>query len=154
MRVYRLCRVAHRELDGEGARLYGGRWNTPGRPVVYTSTSLALAALEYLVHVDPADVPADIVALTIHVPDDAATDRVVATDLPAGWEQLAEPPACRDAGDAWLEAGRTLALRVPSAPVPEEENVLLNVRHPAMARVRVVAERAFFFDPRLIDDGR
>lgn len=150
MRVYRLCRAAYRELDGEGARLYGGRWNSPGRPVVYASTSLALAALEYLIHVDPTDVPADLVALTIHVPDDAAAERVVAVDLPAGWEQVAEPQACKDAGDAWLEAARTLVLRVPSAPIPEEENVLLNVRHAAAGRVRVVAERAFFFDPRLL----
>lgn len=150
MRVYRLCRAPFRTLDGEGARLYGGRWNTPGRAVVYTAGSLALAALEYLIHVDVADVPADLVALTIEVPDDVEVTTVDPATLPPGWEQVAEPTACKALGDAWLSEGRHLGLRVPAAPVPEEFNLLLDPRHPAASRVRVVAERAFHFDPRLI----
>jgi RES domain-containing protein len=150
VRLYRICRAAHRDLDGEGARLYGGRWNSPGHPIVYTSTSLALAALEYLIHVDPEDVPGDLVALTIEVPDDLDVEMVDAASLPAGWERVPEPVACKDLGDAWVRRGETLALRVPPAPVPEEMNVLLNPRHPAARRVRVVAERRFFFDPRLL----
>lgn len=150
MRVYRLCRAAHRALDGEGARLWGGRWNSPGRPVVYTSASLSLTALEYLVHVDPADAPADLVALTIEVPDDAPGETVRVADLPAGWERVPESAPCREAGDAWLRAGRALLLRVPSALIPEEENVLLDPRHAGARRVRVLAERAFAFDARLM----
>lgn len=150
MRAYRICRVAYRALDGEGARLYGGRWNTPGRPVVYTATTLALAALEYLVHVDVADVPTDLVALTLDVPDDVDVETVDPATLPEGWQQVTEPMVCTAIGDAWLRTGRSLALRVPSAPVPEESNLLLDPRHPDASRVRVVAERAFFFDPRLL----
>ena len=96
-------------LDGEGARLYGGRWNSPGRPVVYTSTTLSLAALEYLIHVDAADAPSDLVALTVEVPDEVDVERVEAAGLPAGWEQAPEPQACKDIGDAWLVAGRAYA---------------------------------------------
>ena len=150
MRLYRLCRAPFRALDGEGARLYGGRWNSPGRPVVYASTTLSLAALEYLIHVDAADAPSDLVALTVELPDEVDVERVEAAGLPAGWEQAPEPQACKDIGDAWLVAGRALALRVPSAPIPEEENVLLDVRHPDAQRVRIVAERPFFYDPRLL----
>ena len=150
MRLYRLCRAPFRALDGEGARLYGGRWNSAGRPVVYASETLALAALEYLVHVDPADVPADLVALTLDIPDDLATEVVAAADLPAGWEREPESGACQAIGDRWLREGRTPVLRVPAAPVPEESNVLLNPRHPDAARVRVAAERPFAFDPRLL----
>ena len=151
MRLYRLCRAAHRALDGEGARLYGGRWNTSGVAVVYTSTSLSLAALEYLAHVNPDDVPGDLVAITLEVPDDASgIERVQASELPAGWERLGENPTCASLGDAWARAGRTLALRVPSAVVPEETNVLLNPRHADAAQVRVIAERPFAFDPRLV----
>ena len=150
MRVHRICRAPFRALDGEGARLYGGRWNSAGRPVVYASSALSLAALEYLVHLDPADAPDDLVALTIDVPDDAPSEGVNAADLPAGWAQSPEAAACRAIGDRWAADGRTLVLRVPSAPVPEEWNVLLNPRHPEMSRVRVVAERAFGFDPRLV----
>ena len=151
MRLYRICRAAHRTLDGEGARLWGGRWNSLGLPVVYASTSLALAALEYLVHVSVEDVPADLVALTIELPDAAESETVNVAELPAGWERTPEPQVCKDVGDAWLDAGRTMALRVPAAPVPEEANVLLNPRHPAAGDVRVVAERPFFFDPRLLE---
>ena len=150
MRLYRICRAAHRALDGEGARLWGGRWNEPGRPVVYASSTLSLAALEYLVHVDPDLVPTDLVALTLELPDDVATETIDAAALPAGWAHVPEPAACRALGDAWLRAARTVALRVPAAPVPEEWNVLLDPRHPDIARVAVVAERPFAFDPRLV----
>lgn len=150
MRVYRLCRAPFRALDGEGARLYGGRWNAPGRPVIYASGSLALAALEYLVQVDVEDVPADLVALTLHVPDDVAVETIDPGALPAGWERAPEPAVCRALGDAWLGARRALVLRVPSAPVPEEPNVLLDPRHPDAGRIGVVAERPFHYDPRLL----
>lgn len=150
MRLYRICRAAHRALDGEGARLYGGRWNSPGRPVVYASSTLSLAALEYLVHVDVDLVPTDLVAITLELPDDAAVETVDVAALPAGWQHASEPAACKALGDAWLGAARAVALRVPAAPVPEEWNVLLDPRHADMARVRVVGERAFGFDPRLV----
>jgi RES domain-containing protein len=145
-----VCRQVYRELDGEGARLYGGRRNSTGRPVVYASSSLAIAALEYLVHLDPEDAPSDLVALTIEVPDDAPAERVDVWSLPAGWARRPEPQACKDIGDAWLRGGRTLLLLLPSAPVPEELNVLVDPRHPDARRARIVAERSFEFDPRLL----
>ena len=150
MLVYRICRRAFHALDGEGARLYGGRWNTPGTPLVYTSSALSLAALEYLLHVDPEEVPSDLVALTIEIPDDAPLARVTPRQLPADWVRVIDHPACQATGDAWARRGAELALRVPSAPIVEEENVLVNPRHPDAARVRVVATRRFAFDPRLL----
>ena len=150
MRLYRICCAAHRELEGEGARLYGGRWNTPGHPIVYTSSTLALAALECLIHVDPEDAPGDLVALTTEVPDHLDIETVDVASLPAGWERVPEPLACKDVGDAWVHRGQTLALRVPSAPIPEEMNMLLNPRQRAARRVRVVAELPFLFDPSLL----
>jgi RES domain-containing protein len=147
--VWRLTRRAHQALDGEGARLYGGRWNSEGVAVVYASATLALAALEYLVHVDPQDVPDDLVALRVDVPDAAAAETVAVADLPADWNTLDDHPACVARGDAWAAVGTALALRVPSAIVPEEGNVLLNPAHPGMRLVRVAAARPFAFDPRL-----
>lgn len=150
MLVFRLCRAAFQALDGEGARLYGGRWNSPGRPAVYTSSSRALAALEYLVHVDPANAPSDLMLLTIDVPDTAPRDAIDLATLPAHWAAESEPPECQALGDAWLRAGATLALEVPAAPVPEERNVILDPRHPAHAGVRLVSSRPFVYDPRLL----
>ncbi len=150
MKVFRLCRAPFRALDGEGARLYGGRWNNPGRAVIYTSGTLALAALEYLVHVDAAGAPADLVAMTIEFPDDLEVESVPAASLPNGWERAMSWTACQAIGDAWLASGRAFGLRVPSAAIPEESNVLLNPRLPGARRLRVVAERPFAYDPRLL----
>lgn len=151
MIVWRICRAPYQALDGEGARLWGGRWNSEGVPVVYCASTLALAALEYLVHVDPDHVPADLVAMRIHVPDDLPAERVDPSSLPDGWNRLTEHVACMAAGDEWIARGRSPLLRVPSAIVPEEENVLLDSRHPAAEHVRVDAVRGFAFDPRLLD---
>jgi RES domain-containing protein len=150
VRLYRICRRAHRKLDGEGARLYGGCWNSPGRAVVYTSSTLSLAALEYLIHVDPEDVPSDLVAQTIEVPDDLVIDSTSSATLRPGWDRTPAPQLCKDIGDGWVTEGRACGLRVPSAAVREESNVLLSPRHADAGRVRVVAERVFSYDPRLL----
>ncbi|HEY0970814.1 MAG TPA: RES family NAD+ phosphorylase [Gemmatimonadales bacterium] len=151
MLLFRICRRPFRALDGEGARLYGGRWNEPGRPVVYLSTSIALAALEYLVHVDPDDAPDDLATLTVEVPDDATVETVDVTTLPGDWARASESATCREVGERWLRNGRALLLRVPSVLVPEESNVLLDPRHPDAERARVVGERPFVFDPRSME---
>lgn len=148
MIVYRLCKAVHAALDGEGARLWGGRWNSPGRPMVYAAASPSLAVLEVLVHLDlPAElIPDDMVLLTIKVPDDAAFELIA--DIRQSAETQTD--ACRQAGDAFLEAGSALGLKVRSMVVPQETNLLLNVRHADMARVTVVASEPFAFDPRLL----
>ena len=149
MLTYRICRRAFRALDGEGARLYGGRWNRPGSAVVYTSGSVALAALELLVHLSPADAPRDLVLVTVEIPDSVSREQVGAPGLPRNWAQSPEHPTCRARGQAWLAAATSAVLIVPAAPVPEEFNYLLNPAHPDFVRIHAVAERSFAFDPRL-----
>ena len=109
-----------------------------------------MAALEYLVHVDSAHTPADLVALTIDVPDDLAVETLDAASLPADWAQTVGSYECQAAGDAWLIAGATPILRVPAAPIPEEHNFLLNPRHAMSGRWQTIAERPFTYDPRLL----
>lgn len=150
MECHRICRQAHRALDGEGARLYGGRWNSAGHPAVYASSTLALAALEYLIHLESAEAPHDLVAIRIAVPDDLPVTEVRLRSLPARWQRYPAPEACRTIGDAWLAAGKTAILRVPAAPVPEEWNTLLNPRHRDFERITQVAKRRFHFDQRLV----
>lgn len=150
MVVWRIARRQFQGLDGEGARLYGGRWNWGGRPVIYTSQSLSLAALEYLVHVDPLLAPTDLVAMEITVPDDAGVD-VTPADFPPGeWRDSPAPEWQAELGETWLDDVTFLWLAVPSAIVPEEFNVLINPAHPGMADVRVTGTRPFRFDRRLI----
>src|SRR6478672_2629217 len=120
MLIYRLCRATHQSLDGEGARLAGGRWNSPGKNVVYASSTLALAALEALVHFPPSLAPRDLVALTIKVPDDVVIVDARTSRLPKHWFDHVDIPECRAVGDAWVEANTSAVLRVPAAPVPRE----------------------------------
>lgn len=150
MLVYRIARAAHQALDGEGARLYGGRWNTPGRAMIYASGTLALAALEYLVHLEAVTAPDDLVALTIEIPERPAFEVVSVDDLPPGWEKGTDVAACMSIGDTWLAFRSSLVLRVPSAPVPSEYNYLINPAVPTFSKVRLTARRTFTFDPRLL----
>ena len=150
MRLWRLTRVAHAALDGEGARLHGARWSSPGHPVVYAASHLSLAALEYLVHIDPEDAPDDLVALRLDVPDGATETVCEATALPAGWRETPPPPRCQAIGDEWAGRGEHLLLRIPSVLVPEETNVLLNPAHAEAASVRVSWSRPFAYDVRLL----
>ena len=149
MRLWRLASGRYPALDGEGTRRWGGRWNSPGRSVVYTSATAAQAVLEKLVWTDPEDVPGDLKLFEIELPDDLAPEVVAVDRLPPDWT-VPGCPACVEVGDRWLAAGSGVALAVPSAVLPEEQNVLLNPRHPEAARLRVVAARPFTFDLRLL----
>ncbi len=151
MVVWRIVRAPYQALDGEGARLNGGRWNNEGVAVVYASESLSLAVLEYLVHVDPALVPGDLVAMEIDLPSSTLGAVVEPSQFPPGdWRTYPAPEWQAELGDMWIADGTFLWLAVPSAIVPEEHNVLLNPRHSSMADVRVVSTRPFQFDPRLV----
>ena len=149
MIVHRLARLAHAKLDGEGARLAGGRWNSRGRPAVYASSRLSLAALELLVHTDVPLVPPDLVAFEIEIPDALDIESVEISQLPKDWRQPSHP-ACRTIGDMWLAEERTPVLRVPSAVVPEEANYIINPQHRAAKAIHVVGRRKFAFDSRLL----
>lgn len=140
MIVHRLAKAAFTGLDGEGARLFGGRWNSPGRPMIYTAASPSLAVLEVLVHLDlpPELIPSDYRLLSIFVPDDAPLADVA---------ELPDDPL--SVGDAFLALGEALVLRTPSAVVPQEHNSLINPRHPAAAGLKLAADEPFRFDPRL-----
>jgi RES domain-containing protein len=151
MRTWRLCqeRFAKAAFSGEGTRLYSGRWHWPGTPLVYTATSLALAALEVLVHFDHDLVPGRFVAFAVEIPAALRLQRLTAKQLPSNWRALPAPDETKDLGTNWLKAGKTVGLVVPSALVPQEQNILVNPQHPDFARLRIAAPEPFPFDPRL-----
>lgn len=143
-----------RDLSGDGARAHGGRWNRKGTPMVYASSSRALATLEYVVHVDPALVPLTVRVVTLEIPDGADGEEIAASDLPSTWRRYPAPAGLADIGTRWLRDCRTLTLRVPSAVVPEEWNILLNPLHPEMKRVRVSNVTPYRLDQRMLRKGR
>lgn len=151
MIVWRICKElrAATAFDGEGARRYPGRWNHKGVPMVYGTTSLSLAVLEVFVHLDPDDLPEDLVSIRAGLPDGVPLEILEVGALPGDWNQTPGPAALQDLGSDWIASSRGLALGVPSAIIPAERNILLNPNHPDMARlVRSPPER-FVFDPRM-----
>ena len=150
MELWRIARQGHVALDGEGARLYGARWNSPGTAVVYAASHLSLAALEYLLHIDADDAPDDLVALRLSVLDEATEQACAPASLPAGWQGTPSPPECQAIGDQWARNRKHLLLRIPSVLVPEESNVLVNPTHRDASLFRIAGSRHFSFDPRLL----
>jgi RES domain-containing protein len=150
MRVWRICRQVHAAgaFSGEGARLYGGRWNSPGVSLVYTSPSLALAALETFVHLEPNLQPDDLVSIEAELPDDVPTERIDLQSLPRNWYELRDE-SLRVFGDRWIRAGETVALHVPSAAIRGEWNVLLNPAHSDIRRIKIQHPKPFEFDLRM-----
>lgn len=141
-------------LDGEGSRRFGSRWNHPGVRIASTSATLSLAVLEYIVHVDPDVLPADLVSVNVIVPQTIVPKVLDVSALPRNWRDYPAPENLADVGDAWQRRGESLLLRIPSAIVPEEDNILVNPEHPDFSRVRVGEVKAFAFDPRLFARGR
>lgn len=146
-RIARSNRVA-RAFDGEGARIYGGRWNSPGTPVVYTAQSESLAALELLVHLHSSELLTSYSAIPVDFDDDLV-EVLPPAKLPRNWSAHPAPSALQQIGDRWAAAGRSLVLQVPSAIVPREHNYLLNPIHPDFRRVVIGRASRFRFDPRL-----
>jgi RES domain-containing protein len=135
-------------FTGEGARLFGGRLNSPGTPVIYTASSISLATLEMLVHLESSDLlrKYQICEVTF---DESLVITLTAKDLPKTWRRSPAPAAVRAVGDQWVASGASAVLRVPSAVVPTEVNYLLNPRHPDFAKVRIGRQKVFAFDRRL-----
>lgn len=117
---------------------------------MYTSESLALAALEYLVHVDPKEAPDDLVATSAEIPDEVGIEHLEAGDLPGNWRQYPAPPALADLGTAWVARRSTAVLSVPSALIPDERNYLLNPVNRDFTAIRVATPQRFSFEPRLL----
>ena len=152
MRLWRICRRPYADLAREGARLFGGRWNSPGRPVVYTAETAALAVLEVRVHLDlTVDLlPADFVLMKIETAKRTRTKSVRGSRSAAPAIATATKVTSEiEYGDEWLESLRTPLLRVPSSIVPESRNVLINPLHPDARSITVASIRLFEFDERL-----
>ena len=150
MRIYRLTasRYVATAFSGEGTRRVGGRWTPVGYPVAHTSISIALAVLETLVHVDPSVMPAHRV-IAVDIPEAIPVTATSIADLPDDWRRTPPPSRLRELGKAWLDAGETALLRVPSVIVPEEPNYLINPRHADFLRLVIHPPAPFEIDRRL-----
>ena len=128
----------------------GGRWNSPGTPVVYTSQSAALAALEMLVHLGRGSILAAYVLIPCTF-DDPLISRLERKRLPKNWRSYPAPPELQLIGDDWVKSGTSAVLEVPSAVIDTDSNYLLSSRHRDFKRIRVMERQPFEFDLRLLN---
>ena len=145
--TYRLVKQRHAgsAFDGEGARLYGGRWNSPGMALVYTSESLALCCLEIFVHLPSYKTLQDYVYFPVSFDSSLVTNVTVTK----GWDERPVSASSQALGNRWIREGRSPILRVPSVIIPEGSNYLLNVAHPRFSDIRIGEPAPMTFDPRL-----
>jgi RES domain-containing protein len=145
-RIYRVCRARYARLDGEGAKLVGGRWNSPGFAVVYMAESIALSVLENLVHMERQDFPSGYVCIAATLPAGIKIASEQDLRLQANLRDLSP----RSLGDWWLKSDGSAVLEVESVVVPGELNYLINPAHSEFATILADPPALFHFDPRLL----
>jgi RES domain-containing protein len=134
------------DLKGEGARLHGGRWNSKGLPVVYASITISLSLLELVIHSASYEEIKSHLLMKIEMPDHFFTS-LADLALKAKW--LNDPDYSRFIGDSFLRSKKSLLLKVPSAIIPEEYNILINPLHPDIKKIKIIKASPFQFDSRL-----
>lgn len=142
------ARFARSAFSGEGARLYGGRWNPKGVPMVYTAANQSLAMLEMLVQDQP--LRARYIMIEARIPSGATIDRVSVNDLPSDWREIGARDKLQRIGGEWAKRRSAAVLAVPSAIVPAESNYLLNPLHPDFKRIKIGKPDTVETDLRLI----
>lgn len=151
MELFRIAQEKYSDdISGNGARIYGGRWNSEGLFAVYTSSTRALALLEILAHTPIKMLNAKKYWLiTLSLPDSIETNEIDKNNLHAGWDAPDTRPLTKRLGDQFLRAKNALLLAVPSVLIHEENNYLLNPLHPDVRKIKLTNKRVIEFDRRL-----
>jgi RES domain-containing protein len=150
MHLFRICKTkfAH-DLTGEGAKLYGGRWNQRMTACVYASSSRALAILEYSVHVQAEDIPRALSIITIAIPDHIAVLTPTIGELPGNWKDVPASAEAKKWGTDLLQSCTHAVIKVPSAIIPQEYNFILNPLHPDSTFFSIDVVEDFAYDLRI-----
>lgn len=150
IKFFRISTSEHiNDITGMGARIYGGRWNHTGYPVVYTSGSRSLAALEFLVHVPMALAPENLSIVEINIQENIEWESINESQLPSNWRDYPAPEQLANIGTNWIKSKSSLLLDIPSAVVEKEVNTLINPLHPDIKFVDLTNVEMFSFDSRL-----
>ncbi len=148
LRGFRIVRQGYPPFDGAGAAKRGGRWNSPGKPVIYAAETYALAVLENLVHFNIGELPPKLVYVEITVPSTVSREMADPSAL-VGWDRPVAGKVSQAFGDRWLDEMRTAVLIVPSLLSPRERNLLIHPTHPQMREIHTSAPRRLHLDSRL-----
>src|SRR6187431_319818 len=150
MEVYRLSRAIHgKTLSGVGASKQGGRWNSQGTEIIYTSANRSLAMTEVVVHFAIGSLPEGFMMITILVPDTISIHEIKSETLPENWNQFPPIKATQSIGDQFIKEGKACLLKIPSAVTAGDFNYLINPAHPEFKKIKITGYDPFPFDRRL-----
>ena len=148
MIVYRLTSGQFsNDLSGNGAKLYGGRWNSFGLPALYTTEHISLAVLEMLVHIKNFQTPLNYFLITFEIPAQVSLVSIDYKKMKKNWKD--DSSYLQSMGDAFLTSKQSLVLKVPSAIVEAENNFIVNPAHPDLVKIKILKSENFIFDKRL-----
>lgn len=147
LRAYRIADRRREIFDGQGSATFGGRWNSPGRRLIYASETFAGAMLEVLAHANIGRLPKTHVWIEILIPVGVTIEEVRPSDVPRWY--ASDQRASRAFGDAWYDEARTAVLIVPSVVTRVERNIAINQDHPQFSRIWATAPQSVIWDQRL-----
>lgn len=143
-----------KDMSGEGARLFGGRWNFTGYPVLYTSESIALAILEYIVKTGIAENKLKGLKIAyIEISDNIKINEIAKKSLPDNWNVYPAPQSLKKIGTDWLISQKSLVLKVPAVSAPDSFNILVNPAHHNFNKVKIKHIRDYNPDIRFTENG-
>jgi len=152
MIIYRITIKEQVALDGKGGLFGSGRWHKKGTLVIYTSEHASLAAWEKIVHVTNFEnLPNDLLLVKIEIPDRIEIQTVPQTVLVKEWDSFPFARETVDYGTSFLRKNEHLALKVPSAVIPDEFNIILNPLHPDIGECKIISTIPFIFDKRVLN---
>ncbi|HEX5151378.1 MAG TPA: RES family NAD+ phosphorylase [Parafilimonas sp.] len=149
MLVYRISKTKYAtDRSGEGAKLYGGRWNNKLIPCIYTSESRALALLEYTVNINIDNIPRALSIITLDIPETGIYE-LNQSQLPGDWKDVPAPSSTKDLGSNLLNEAKHAVIKIPSAIIANEFNYILNPRHPNSKNFKITDIKDFVYDIRI-----
>lgn len=150
MKVFRLSHHKYsKDLSGKGAEKTGGRWNSKGNALIYTSESRALCTTEIAVHTPLGNLPVGYELITIEIPASVNIHELAFSKLPADWKSHPHSHSTQIIGDKFIKDGKYLVMKVPSAVVKGDFNFIINPFHPSIRKIKITSIESFEFDMRL-----
>jgi len=150
MIVYRISKSKYsNDLVGRGAEKTGGRWNSKGVAMVYTSESRALCTAEIAVHIPLGIMPKDFKLITVEIPDSIKIFELSENDLPKDWNSIPHSGKTQELGDKFIRENKHTVMKVPSAVVQGDFNYLINSNHEDAKNVKIIKLESFVFDQRM-----
>lgn len=150
MIVFRLAKSKYSlNLSGKGAEKTGGRWNSKGTSIIYTSESRALCTAEIAVHIPLGILPKDFKLVMIEIPDSVRVKEIILNQLPQDWNSIPHSGSTQEIGDVFINEQKYAVIKVPSAAVPGDFNYLINPAHADFNKIKIIDSVAFVFDQRL-----